>query len=646
MYALLAGFAVFGAPPATTVNLPVEGGYVVDDDDDTPDVTARVARVSFIRGEAKIKRADATDWEKVTLNLPVVEGDEIASEEGARVEIQFDNFQHLRLGENSLVKIATLKDGGIAVSISLGTMSVRIREFDKNRAFFEIDAPKTTIAVQKSGVYRIDAGKAGDDEIRAAVTEGGEARIYSDTAGFTLKNNRTARVFIDGLNAGEWEAAQASQFTDEFDTWALDRDAMIAKRLSDAYYNKYYDNDIYGADDLNGYGDWVYTSKYGYVWKPYASAINVYADWSPYRYGHWRWTPPYGWVWINDEPWGWATYHHGRWFYDAGYWYWSPYGYYRHSRSWWFPALVAVTIVNYNVCWYPLPYHCHYYNYNWHHHHHGGHHGPYPSVQTGGIKPIPIRVPPADTDPPTGGIKSPPVTHVPPSGVIAMSSATFGTTVKGGQTAPIKVANSVLSHSLSDLDPPQLPSNAALTGKITREIIREKPKAELMAAQVKVGAAIRQPGEPLDKELRTTKVFGGRDPVAPSSTGGVKTFNTGSPDTRPTGAVVRPPIVKSDTEPPVKHQPVYTPPSQSDGEPTVKPPRHEPPVRQPPVQYDPPVRHDPPVKQPTYTPPPTPPRSDPPVKSPPRSDPPVKSTPPPTKSDSGGSTKNASNGDR
>ena len=54
-------------------------------------------------------------------------------------------------------------------------------------------------------------------------------------------------------------ADDASQFSDEFDAWALDRDAMIAKRLADAYYNKYYDQDIYGADDLNGYGDWVYT---------------------------------------------------------------------------------------------------------------------------------------------------------------------------------------------------------------------------------------------------------------------------------------------------------------------------------------------------------------------------------------------------
>ena len=69
------GIFVFGAgTPAVSVNLPSgESGYVVDDDD-TPDVTARVARISFIRGEAKIKHADGTDWEKVTLNLPVVEG--------------------------------------------------------------------------------------------------------------------------------------------------------------------------------------------------------------------------------------------------------------------------------------------------------------------------------------------------------------------------------------------------------------------------------------------------------------------------------------------------------------------------------------------------------------------------------------------
>ena len=94
---------VFGGAPARSVNVPVESGYVIDDDE-TPDVTARVARISFIRGEAKIRHADGGDWEKLTLNLPIVEGDEIATESDSRVEIQFDNYQHLRLAENCRVE--------------------------------------------------------------------------------------------------------------------------------------------------------------------------------------------------------------------------------------------------------------------------------------------------------------------------------------------------------------------------------------------------------------------------------------------------------------------------------------------------------------------------------------------------------------
>src|SRR4051794_16185968 len=71
---------IFGATPAQTLNLPeADNAYVVEDDDETPDVTARVARISFLKGDAQIKRADGGDWEKATLNLPLVEGDEITT---------------------------------------------------------------------------------------------------------------------------------------------------------------------------------------------------------------------------------------------------------------------------------------------------------------------------------------------------------------------------------------------------------------------------------------------------------------------------------------------------------------------------------------------------------------------------------------
>ncbi len=93
---------IFGAGrPAQTLNLPDVGTNAMADDTDAPEVTARVARISFIRGDVQIRRAGGQDWEKAALNLPIVEGDELATSSDARLEIQFNNFSHLRLDQNS-----------------------------------------------------------------------------------------------------------------------------------------------------------------------------------------------------------------------------------------------------------------------------------------------------------------------------------------------------------------------------------------------------------------------------------------------------------------------------------------------------------------------------------------------------------------
>lgn len=604
-------FILGATVPAQTINLSDDqGSYIVDDDNDVPDVTARVARISFMSGNAQIRHADGGEWENAVLNLPVVEGDEITTESNSRVEIQFDNFQHLRIDENAYLKIANLKYEGIAISLSLGTMSVTITQFDQAKAYFEVDAPKTTLAILKAGIYRIDAGQQNDNDIRVSVNRDGEARIYSDSSGFTLKNGRSARIFIDGPNAGEWQSDDAAQFSDDFDTWTLDRDAVIAQRLKDAYYDQYYDNDLYGADDLNGFGDWVHTAQYGYIWRPYASVTNAYSNWSPYRYGHWRWMPPYGWTWINDEPWGWATYHYGRWFYDSGSWYWSPYGYYRYSRSWWSPALVVLNIYGGGIAWYPLPYTYGYYNYNYYYNHHhgwGGHHGGH--HHGGSYQPPTV---------PTGGVKVP---KIPPSAVVATTVGEFGTTTKPPKTAPLSVANTLITTKVEALGDPVLPAYSATTKKMSSEIKAVKPRTDLVAAQTKVGAAPRKTDSPLDKELRTTRVFGGREPLTKTDdAGGVKTSNTGASEgsePRKTGAVTRPPTVK-----------------QVDSTPTVKQAETTPPIRQAPVKTQPTKTQDdsssPPVRTPVYVAPPKQesPRYDPPVRQTPRSEPaPAKQSP-------------------
>ena len=73
-------------------------------------------------------------------------------------------------------------------------------------------------------------------------------------------------------------------------------------------------------DSLQQYGTWVDDPNYGNVWVP-----DVDGDFRPYAtQGHWVQTD-YGSTWVSDYPWGWATFHYGRWHYDDYYgWEWVP----------------------------------------------------------------------------------------------------------------------------------------------------------------------------------------------------------------------------------------------------------------------------------------------------------------------------------
>lgn len=73
-------------------------------------------------------------------------------------------------------------------------------------------------------------------------------------------------------------------------------------------------------DNLGPYGQWIKDPQYGYAWIPYAEE-----DFRPYyTNGYWIMTD-YGNTWVSEYPWGWATFHYGRWLYDAYYgWLWIP----------------------------------------------------------------------------------------------------------------------------------------------------------------------------------------------------------------------------------------------------------------------------------------------------------------------------------
>lgn len=605
-------------------------GYVFEDEE--PEITDRVARISSIDGDVQIRRKDSEEWENAVLNLPVVEGDVISAGKGSRFEIQLNSKNYVRISENSIITLTTLQETGIALSLQQGSALIRLNEIDRDREFFEIDAPRTTIALQQKGQYFIEASSM-SEEVRVAVYNDGEARVYSESSGFTLRSGRSARMFIGGANVGEWDIADASRFDIAFFDWSEERDQLIARRLQTAHYDKYYDRDIYGADELNEYGDWTYDRSYGYVWRPATRSISYYDDWSPYRYGQWRWLPSYGWTWVNDEPWGWATYHHGRWVWINGGWYWAPYGYYRNRRSWWRPALVVMGVYNNSVCWYPLPYHYSYYNYNRRYHWQNRGDRNQPSSGPVATNPTPTPVPGGTVtlEPRSRGHKVPSEV-VPAKGVVALSVEEFGKRRIGQRLDSPTVAKEILSKVPNSGDsPPILPSFEEVKKRPDVGIANAKERPVLMPATVRTGAAARTADAPLDKQLERTRIYGNRPPLSQPSgqMPGIDSSQEGKGVTPRTGAVSRPTEKREDG---INSTPIIVPPAP----PRQTPRRTEtrkyeppPPQRTESPKYEPPPRR---TETPRYEPPPQ--RTESPKYEPPtQSDPPKRSEPPPQKSE-------------
>lgn len=630
----------------------------VDTDRSGYRVRARVARVSLLRGDVQLRRAGSREWESATVNLPLVEGDQLATGRDARLEIQIDAYNFVRVAEDSLLTIVTLRDEGIALSLAEGTATVRLARFESDREYFEVDAPKTTVAAEKRGLYRLDAvrGENNQSDVRITVRDGGRARIYSESSGFTLRDGRTARLFLDGTEAGDWELTSASAL-DTWDEWVDEREDYLAKRLNYERRDHFYRNSLWGAEELDAYGDWTYADSYGWVWRPRVTVINNYYNWAPYRFGHWRWCPPYGWVWVGDEPWGWAPYHYGRWVFYSGSWCWTPYGYYDYSRRlnyyhYWQPALVVFVHIPsyYQVCWYPLPYHAPDPVYT----------GPVPQPGNGGVLVETAKSGGKLVETSKGSVRPTDKAYL--NAVTSMPVKDFGATNLSGKPAPPALSQTVIQSEPVALNslPVRTPKTGAGPAANVNETTPVRPprgQGGLVSPLTDrpTGAATRKPGVALDRELRESRLYNGREPVSrPKSDNGGTIKNSG--EVKDTGAVARPsrPVGRSNTDRPlVRSDENNAPPSRptrpeatireddssSNGQESlpVRPsrrPERSPEISQPPSPPQP--MPDRPVRQPRQEPvrpQPEPVRPAPMPDRPQRSEPPPRYDPPPQKSE-------------
>ena len=289
--------------------------------DDPP---GRVARLSEVNGQVWLLGGDSDEWVSAVRNQPVTTGDRLATEAGARAELQVGSTT-LRVDASSELEVTRLDDDHLSLMLHSGSAAARLREA-ADAGEFDLSTDSGRFRALRAGRYRFDrTGNASH-----LTVYDGQAVYEGQNSALTVNPGQHAEFWIDANNVAQY--AMSGPSNDAFAGWVNERDRAIVTQAP-AY--QYVSPEMTGAEDLDRYGSWEQTQEYGVLWTPRVVA----ADWAPYRAGHWAWVRPWGWTWVDDAPWGFAPFHYGRWVNYRDRWCWTPGQ--RAVRPVYAPALVA-----------------------------------------------------------------------------------------------------------------------------------------------------------------------------------------------------------------------------------------------------------------------------------------------------------------
>ena len=309
------------------------------------DPPSRIARLAYISGPVSLAPAGENNWEYASLNRPLIPGDRLWVEPGARDELQVGGAA-LRMDGNTMVTLLNMDDRVTQLQLSQGRLNVRVRKLRPNDVF-EIDTPNLALSIRQPGDYRIEVDPAGNATMVAV--RRGLAEAYGDGNAYRLGSGQA--YSFAGTDLRDVQYARP-RLDDDFDRWSASRD----RRLEQARSVRYVSPDMIGYEDLDEQGTWSTVPSYGNVWMP----AHVGPDWAPYRDGHWAYVQPWGWTWVDDAPWGFAVSHYGRWARFPAGWGWVPGP--RAASPVYAPALVAFISIGSGayaqrerpVAWFPL----------------------------------------------------------------------------------------------------------------------------------------------------------------------------------------------------------------------------------------------------------------------------------------------------
>lgn len=291
---------------------------------DEGDPSTVAGRLSQTIGTVSIQPSGINQWSTAGVNYPIAVGDRIYADQDGRAELEFGNVV-ARLWNNTDLTVTTLSDNQVQLGLSQGALHLRTQQLDSTD-LIEVDTPNGALTVVRPGDIRITI-YPGDGGTVISVYSG-EINVTGPGLSEDAREGQSIRLV--GTNPISASVSRIGR-TDEFDQWSSDMDQRWQSSQSAQYVNP----EVPGYEDLDANGQWNSDADYGPVWYP----SSVAADWAPYRYGHWVWSGPWGWTWVEDEPWGYAPFHYGRWVSLRGRWGWIPGP--ARVRPVWSPALVA-----------------------------------------------------------------------------------------------------------------------------------------------------------------------------------------------------------------------------------------------------------------------------------------------------------------
>jgi ferric-dicitrate binding protein FerR (iron transport regulator) len=215
-------------------------------------------RVKLVEGDVQVKIADTGEWVPASINMPLVEGDELWVPEGSRAALQTTKGDYVRLDENTALQILRMDLDSYQFHLEEGRVYVLNRA--PKRSVLQFDTPDASIRAFGNAGFRIDlpGGETDVFVFRGSVqTENGDGTT-------TVRAGNLLAVGADGY-------AELSPVPppDDWQRWNAQRDRIVLAR-GKSY--GYLPEELRAySSDFDGGGRWVNCRNTGTAGPPRAS---------------------------------------------------------------------------------------------------------------------------------------------------------------------------------------------------------------------------------------------------------------------------------------------------------------------------------------------------------------------------------------